>query len=289
MKKILQFLEGLSFIIYLFALLYIILKKEYIVTAYNLPDFFIPTLSILGIVYLAYKYLSLNFKVNNLEYEFTSIVNHTFRTPLTRVMWLVKELERDMSQKERLLLLQGITNATDRVLEIVDLFAGVKNINDTSSYFFEAISVRDIVEKSIAKYREEVNKKDLKFEVSTFKDIPLLTLDIKKISFVVDALVENAILYTPKGGNVYIDTILKKNSFVLFVKDTGIGLTLVDKFRIFSRFYRSKRAVLKNPDGMGLKLYLSKQIMRRHKGTLYAISKGKEEGSTFFMELPFNK
>jgi len=58
---------------------------------------------------------------------------------------------------------------------------------------------------------------------------------------------------------------------------------------IFSKFYRGAQAKLMNTDGMGLKLYLSRQIIKRHHGKIYAKSNGKEEGSTFFIELPFNK
>jgi signal transduction histidine kinase len=51
----------------------------------------------------------------------------------------------------------------------------------------------------------------------------------------------------------------------------------------------NKRAVLMNPDGMGLKLYLSKQVIARHKGRIYAKSKGVNRGTTFFVELPLKK
>jgi len=289
MQKILQFLESFSFVIYLFGIFYLIYNKEFITTLYDLPDYFLLTVTALGLIYVSYHYFKLSFKASKLEYEFTSIVNHTFRTPLTRIVWIIKELEKEMPEKDKLLHLQNISNTTSKILEIVDLFAGIKNINDTSSYYFEAISIRDIVEQSINRYREEINKKNIKFEIPTFKNAPLLTLDVKKISFVIDALIENAILYTPKDGKVFISYIYTHRHSVLFVQDTGMGFSIIDRFRIFSRFYRNKRAKLKNPDGMGLKLYLSKQIIHRHKGKIYAKSWGKDKGAKFFVELPFHR
>lgn len=249
---------------------------------------FLQFLGAVALFYLIYKYIRLLIKANKLEHEFTSIVNHTFRTPLTRIMWLTKELEKDLPAKDRLLLLQNVTNATNQVLEIVDLFMGIKNINNTSTYFFEAISIRDIVEKSITKYREEINKRHITFQVPTFKDIPLLTVDLKKVSFVVDSLIENAIVYSKKDSKVYIECKTTNRSFILIVRDDGIGLTWMEKFRIFNKFYRSKRAILMYPDGMGLRLYLSQQIIKRHRGTLYAISNGKDQGTKFFMEVPYS-
>lgn len=284
-----QLSKGLFFFIYLLGIFYLIYNNDSLSLIYGLPLSVIPIICFTSISYIGIKFIFLNLKVKNLEYEFTSIVNHTFRTPLTRIMWLLKELERDMPQSEKMLYLQNITNASNKILDIVDLVAGIKNLNNTSSYFFEAMSIRDVVEKSIVKYREEINKKNLKFQVSTFKDIPLLTLDIKKITFVIDALIENAIFYTPKNGEVGVDSIMRDNKITLFVGDTGVGLTMVDKMRIFSRFYRNKKAVLMNPDGMGIKLYLSRQIIRRHDGRMYAKSKGIDKGTTFFVELPLKK
>jgi signal transduction histidine kinase len=244
-------------------------------------------LILLAVLYLGYQYIRLYFKARKTEHEFTSVVNHTFRTPLTRIGWITKELEKDMSQNERMLNLQKLNNATNQLLEIVDLIAGIKNIRDITGYFFEATSLRDIVEKSIVKYREEINKKNITFHISPFKDIPLLTIDLKKISFVIDSLIENAIIYTPKDGKILIDCIAKPKNLILYISDTGLGLSMQDKLRIFSRFYRGSRAILAYPDGMGLRLYLAKQIIARHHGRIYAKSKGKDQGTTFFLELPF--
>lgn len=243
----------------------------------------------LCVCYICYQFIKLYLQTNKLEDEFTSIVNHTFRTPITNIIWITKELEKDIPQKDKFQYLQNINNSTNRILGIVDIFAGIKNINDISGYFFEATSIREIIEKSIIRYREEINKKNLTFKVSTFKDIPLLTVDLKKISFVIDTLIENAILYTPKDGKILIECISLPKKLILYVSDTGIGLNMIDKMRIFSRFYRSKRAKLFNTDGMGLRLYLSKQIVKRHRGKIYAKSKGENQGTTFFVELPFNK
>lgn len=289
MKIVWQILKGFFFLFYLGFIFYIVWDYTDITTRFNLWPYLIPVISIPSILAIGFKFVQLFYRVERIEYEFTSIVNHTFRTPLTRVMWYSKELEKDLPGNERALYVQDIANATNRVLDIVDLFAGVKNINDRSGYFFQATSLRDIVERTITKYRNEINKRTLSFEVSTFKDAPLLTLDLKKISFVVDALIENAIFYTPKGGQVKIDFNIKNKRLILYVQDSGMGLRFMDRMRIFDRFYRSKQAVLMNPDGMGLKLYLSRSIIRRHGGKIYAESKGKDKGSTFYMELPLSR
>ncbi len=76
---------------------------------------------------------------------------------------------------------------------------------------------------------------------------------------------------------------------LFYVADTGIGLSFFDKFKIFKKFYRGSRALASYPDGMGLRLYLSKHIIEKHKGRIYAKSKGKNKGTVFFVELPLGR
>lgn len=289
LQNILQFFKGILFFIYLILVFYITLNNEYLTTLYQLPRLLIPAISILSIIFIGYKFVVLFLNVNKLEREFTSIVNHSFRTPITGSMWFLKELEKEMPEKDRLLYIQNIKNTMDKILSIVDIFAGIKNINNTAGYTFEATSLREIVEKSIAMQREEINRKKLIFKVSTFKDIPLLTIDLKKISFVIDTVLENAVFYTPKEGKILVDCLAEKEKLTFYISDTGIGLSLIDKLRIFSRFYRGTNAKLIYPNGMGLRLYLSKIIIKRHFGKIYAKSKGKNTGTTIFIELPFKK
>lgn len=289
MKEIWQLIKIVLSTLYIVGVFYLIYRNEYIASSLNLPLWLLPTISILSIFYFWFKYLSLYLNITKLENEFISIANHTFRTPLTGILWAIKELEKEIPQKEKLAYLQNINNSTTRVVEVVDILVGIKTISDMSSYNFQATSIREIVENSIIKYKSEITKRNLTFQVSTFKGIPLLTMDLKKISFVIDTLVENAILYTPLKGKILIDCISYKKKLILFISDTGIGLSFIDKIRIFSLFYRSKRALSLYPNSMGLRLYLSKQIIERHKGRIYAKSKGVNKGSTFFIELPFRK
>lgn len=288
MKNFWQLFRSFLVVACLFVVFCLALEYQYLSKMLNLPSWSIPFVSFMFILYFGYRYIDLYLNRNQIEHDFTTIVNHTFRTPLTRINWISKVLEGDLPQNERLTYIQNLNNATGRLIEIVDLIAGIKDIGDTTGYTFEATSIRDIVEKSIAKYREEINKKNITFQVPTFKDIPMLTADLKKITFVIDAIVENSILYTPQGGKVVIECTSNKNKLILSVSDNGPGLSFQDRMKIFSRFFRSKAATLAYPDGMGLRLSLSKEIILRHHGKMSAKSEGKGKGATFIVELPFS-
>lgn len=289
MEKFLRIIKSMFWGFYVLGLFYLALYKTEITSLLDLPNMFITILTFLGVIFLIARHISLHMKVRQNEYEFNSIVNHTFRTPLTSVLWFAKEMEKDIPQNERITYLQKINNAVSKVLDLVDLIVGIKDINDTKSYDFKATSLRSIIENVMSKYREAINKKNLDFQISSFKDIPLLTMDLKKITFVIETLVENAVLYTPTNGKVLIDAVLGKNKITIFIADSGIGLSWFERGKMFSKFFRTRKSTLMNPDGVGLKLYLSEKIVARHKGKLYAKSKGHDKGATFFIELPFSR
>lgn len=274
--------------VYLIGITYLLINNNTL----NLPDFIhtiIPIIFLISFIAFWLFFIIIFFNKTRYEDEFTQIVNHVFRTPLTGISWTTNELKKELSNEEKLNLLQNITNLTDKLVEIVDLFIGIKKVEDQSSYNFKATSVRELIEKSLIKYRYLLNKKNISLNISSFRDAPLLTVDLKKIHFVIDSLIENAVLYTPANGKISIDYMTNQNKLVFYVSDTGIGLSLINKFRIFTKFYRGSRARNIYTDGLGLRLHLSKIIIKRHKGKIYFKSKGKNHGSTFFIELPFKR
>ncbi|MDQ3245258.1 MAG: HAMP domain-containing histidine kinase [bacterium] len=289
MHKSLQFFKSLFFLLYVFILFYLLLKREYITTLLDIPSIIIPSITFVGFLFIGIRYIHNKLEIHKTEYEFTSVVNHVFRTPITSILWSAKEIEKDITINERLEYLRNINTGANKVLDILEIFAGIKDLNNSVGYKFEATSIRVLIEETLAKYRNEITKKSITFQIPTFKDIPLLTIDLKKIKFVIDAIIENTIFYTKENGKILIDAIADKHKLTIYISDNGMGLDSTEKRRIFSKFYRSHRAVVMNPDGMGLKLYLSKIIIKRHNGKIYAKSKGIEEGTTFILELPFHR
>jgi signal transduction histidine kinase len=230
--------------------------------------------------------LKRNMEMKFTEKSFLSIVNHTFRTPLTRIKWMAQALKKEMPHKEQLEIVHDLDNSTNRLLEIVDILAGIKDIYSTSTHELRAVSIREIVEEAIHKYHAPLNEKHLTLSVPTFNNTPMLSVDTKKVSFVIHVILENAILYSNDGGNITIGSMVKNDKLILKIKDDGIGLSWKDKNNIFNKFYRGTRAMKMNTDGMGLGLYISKEIIRRHSGNIRAVSPGKNRGTTFYISLP---
>lgn len=247
------------------------------------------TIIIVVLVLIILYLLKREFGRNFTEQTFLSIVNHTFRTPLTRIKWMADALKTDMPRKDELEIINNLDNSVNRLLELVDIVAGIKDIQNTSTYDLKAVSMREILEEALKKYSGLLHDKKIALRVPSLANIPLLSVDTKKISFVINVVIENAILYSKENGNINIEAEIKNDELILKIEDSGIGLSKKDRSNLFKRFYRGERATKMNTDGMGLGLYASREIIRRHNGKIYADSKGENLGTTFYIVLPRTK
>lgn len=245
-------------------------------------------LAILLCVVLVY-FLIRERKQSFTEESFITIVNHTFRTPLTRIKWMSESLSGDLSRAQQLETAQNISNSVNRLMGVVDTLVGIKDIHSRASYELSAVSLRELFEQAVAKYRLEITNKKLSLSMPAFENIPLLTIDTKKISFVLDVILENAIMYSPDGGTITMSAEMRDNFITINITDAGIGLTPRDVRNLFRRFYRGDEAKKINTDGMGLGLYVSKVIIERHNGRISGRSNASGIGSTFTIALPSKK
>ena len=127
---------------------------------------------------------------------------------------------------------------------------------------------------------------DISLKLHTTKDqyLPILG-DDKALNQLVTNLVDNAIKYTPEGGQVDVYLQLDDQHLVFAVKDTGIGIAPADQERIFERFYRVDKARSREVGGTGLGLAIVKHIVQSHQGKLQVISE-LGEGTRFEVRLP---
>jgi signal transduction histidine kinase len=109
--------------------------------------------------------------------------------------------------------------------------------------------------------------------------------DPVRLRQVISNLVGNAIKYTPREGVIRVTTYTDMRDAVLVVSDTGIGIGKQDLPHIFDRF-RQSRAANDGQTGLGLGLWVVKEIVHRHDGTISASSEGKGRGATFTVRLP---
>lgn len=260
---------------------------EYLIS-YNIPtpSYVIPTISALMCAIVAIRFGLQLLENSKLKHDFVTIVTHKFRTPLTGVKWALDNLKDDrLNMQERNDIIRSMNQGLDKILEIVDMMVGASQFDRRIGYVHEIASIRAMVETSLQKYSELIRKKNLTFQVDPGNSIPNLIIDKRKMQFAVDVIIQNAITYTPASGKIIISFTHQKGVVTLIIQDSGIGLGFFDRKRIFNQFYRTAEARRVDTEGMGLGLYTAKTIVEAHKGKLWAESKGKNKGTTFYMQL----
>jgi signal transduction histidine kinase len=140
--------------------------------------------------------------------------------------------------------------------------------------------VADVIE--FRKDQAEQKGLELTFDIEPNIEIQVDSIQIKEVF---KNLVTNSILYTPKGTvHVVLKRELGKVRFAVI--DTGVGITPTDKARLFTEGGKGENSTTHNVDSTGYGLYIAKQIVERHQGTVGVISEGKDKGSEFFVLLP---
>lgn len=173
--------------------------------------------------------------------------------------------------------------ATD-MLSTILLSASLKS--GAIKFDIRPFSLKQAVQTILSSLKPDADAKHLELAYSAPEGDCMITGDENMLAtHVIRNLVDNAIRYTPKGS-IHIQLVEKPDSFVLSVKDSGVGLTEEDKALLFTAGGRGKDSVKVNVASTGYGLFFTKQIIETHKGTISAESEGKDKGSTFTVMLP---
>jgi signal transduction histidine kinase len=117
-------------------------------------------------------------------------------------------------------------------------------------------------------------------------DSTVITADRDHLEQVLNNLIGNAIKYSPDGGAIDVDVQPDDDGVLLSVRDRGVGIPASERDAVFSLFYRSRHeGTRQTVSGMGLGLYISKEIVERHGGRIW-VDSTPGEGSTFYVQLP---
>ncbi|MBN2240610.1 MAG: HAMP domain-containing histidine kinase [Dehalococcoidales bacterium] len=147
-------------------------------------------------------------------------------------------------------------------------------------------SVTDVLEKCVAEFQAQARAENIVLKVVTDDELPAVSMDRNRIVQVTGNLLQNAIFYTPPGGEVTITAQRAGSDTVrITVIDTGPGIPGESLPFLFDRFYRADQARETGTGGTGLGLAIARALVENHGGTIYAESK-QGKGSRFAFELP---
>jgi two-component system phosphate regulon sensor histidine kinase PhoR len=257
-------------------------------TSPDFPDWLIPLVSSIGAVLIGGFVWERLRELDVLKYEFITVVTHKFRTPLTRIKWATEFLRKGPDDSEKEEAVQEIERADELLVELTDTLIGLSKAEDSSyMYSFEEFNISERLSKILNLAKNRISNKGLKISTSIADNLPHVQADARRLYFVLQILIENAIAYTPQGGFVNINVTEDRSWIRIEIQDNGIGVSKEDLPRIFSKFFRSASAKKADTEGMGIGLFMVKQIIERHDGTVCVKSDGLDKGATFIIKLPF--
>jgi len=224
---------------------------------------------------------------------FVSNVSHELRTPLTSVKSYLEALDEGaLTEPVAPDFIKVSLDETNRMMRMVtDLLHLSRIDNETSHLDVELINFTAFITFILNRF-DKMRSQDDEKKYELVRDYPInsvwIEIDTDKMTQVIDNILNNAIKYSPDGGKITVTMKTTDDQMILSISDQGLGIPKQDLPKIFDRFYRVDRARSRAQGGTGLGLAIAKEIIKQHKGFIWAKSEyGK--GSTFTIVLPYDK
>jgi len=238
-------------------------------------------------------------RLEDIRRDFIANVSHELKTPIGALGLLAETLqfERDPEVANR--LAQRINSESFRVNRIIEDLLDLSRIESEGSPSREPVPVSLFVADAIERIRTSAEQHEVRLEFVEPGNNFVIVGDRRQLVSAVHALLENAVVYSPKGGAV--EVIIERIEAVtddegetvgpfvhVNIKDEGVGIPSKDLERIFERFYRVDPGRARETGGTGLGLSIVRHVAQNHGGNVLVDSR-EGEGSTFTLELPMTQ
>jgi len=246
-------------------------------------------LTLSGILFIFAYIINVSFEqlaeVSRIRTEFVRIVSHQLRSPITNLSWAIDSLmagDLGRIEKSQLEYFQILKENSSRMKELIkDLLITSRIEEGTLPIKKEKVSLIEITKSLISGFLPFAKASNVEIKFDFDKNLPEISTDPDQVKVVIENLLDNAIRYMGKKGEVKI-SLRKSEGKVLFeIADNGLGILEEDQKYIFQKFFRSKS----NKGGTGLGLFITKSIVEKLGGKIWFESK-EGEGTTFYFTLP---
>jgi len=227
-------------------------------------------------------------KLERVRRDFVANVSHEFKTPLTAIQGFAETLLAGAldDPQNRLRFLEIILEHSRRLARLTDDLLKLSKMDaDRLELEIRRLSVSQFVESCIETTQRPAAEKNLRISVNLQQPIPDIAADRRRLAEVLQNLLDNAMQYTPAGGQITVSASADGAEVTFTVSDTGIGIPRADQSRIFERFYRVDVARSREVGGTGLGLSISKHLVEVHGGRIWVESEV-GQGSRFHFTVP---
>lgn len=226
--------------------------------------------------------------IDKMKSSFVAMASHELRTPLTAIKGFVSTLLMDdtFSNEERQEFYIIIDQECDRLTRLINDLLNTSRIEAGESLKpnYTRVAMKTLLEKVIMIQKQSTNRHNLKLDIRS--EIPDVVGDEDKLDQVLTNLLNNAIKYSPNGGDITLHAMVDGTDLLLGVEDHGMGIPKDHLSKVFDKFHRVNNEDNRRIYGTGLGLYLVKHLVETvHMGKIWVESEvGK--GSTFLLRIP---
>lgn len=222
---------------------------------------------------------------------FLQTAAHELRNPVTSIRGMVYLLERidnnEIFQEKKRQLLVTLEKEVDRLADLINRIISsfkAQHENHITDINFTPINLIEIIESVIKPYQMSDEKEYIVLKNKPYKPLFILG-DYFRLEDVFRNIIDNAIKYSPEKCNVTVEVKYDQKNATIAICDKGRGIPEDNLEDIFNSFFRVQVGNRHDPGGLGLGLYICKEIITKHGGRIWAIN-NRDVGSTFFIELP---
>ena len=219
--------------------------------------------------------------------QFAADASHELRTPLAVVMASADLLLMDQTIKSPFLkqVIEDVKSEVQKMSKLVsDLLMVARSDNNAIKVTIKKFDLGEMLNQNIRMMTPLAEKKSIKLSGENIQKVEMQA-DEQKIKQLILILVDNAIKYTPEGGDVTVGIeSIDDSKVTFFVQDSGIGIAKEDQDKVFERFYRVDKARSREIGGNGLGLSIASEIVRLHEGKI-SVESELGQGTKFIVEM----
>jgi PAS domain S-box-containing protein len=225
-------------------------------------------------------------KANQAKDEFLAMLSHELRNPLAAITNASRLLEQGGSAGEQTVHLGSIVaRQSEHLSRMVDDLLDVSRLNSGKIVLRrELVDMKHVVERSVAAVTQA--GRTTRHELHVDAESVLVSGDATRLEQVVRNLLDNALKYTPPGGQIELTVERDGDVMSMRVRDTGVGIAPEILPHIFELFVQAHRSLDRADGGLGLGLTLVRRLVQMHGGTVSASSDGSAQGSEFEVRIP---
>ena len=229
--------------------------------------------------------------LDRMKNEYITIMSHKILTPLTNIKWAAGVLSgNDLDEQKKQGSVKNITDNANKLIEFTSHLLSITEIEEgLFGYKFEKVDIADLAEEVIKNYRQEALQRGIKISADGLeKNFYFVKGDKNRLGAAMANYIDNAVKYSPDGGQIEASLHQDKYTLWFSVKDGGIGVSPETAGSLFTKFFRDKRAKAIHTEGTGAGLFIVKNIIEKHGGKV-GYDPLKSGGSMFYFTLPVYK